>query len=1797
MKLINNRFRVNSIINDFTDNDAYIVKDLQQKEKTKFLTIYKGGRDKRVIDYFTEEFETLVNIKHKNLIELQEFDIIETINLKKSGSLMYYYVLNEHIKSPKLSDIKGSIDLCNILKIILELMSVIDYLHFRGYSYKHLSPTNIFVSSEYKIKIRDLANIIRDFIYSHHDDLTEIFIAPEIFVNSKELTKYVDYYSLGMIMKYLLFNGLNIEDVNKNNFKGEFNLMDDHKIFLLNTITNLTHKDPSFRNISLKNHIQNIITTFNLDYDYDLVKERDYLILNTKIFGRDKEINTFLKIDDSLSKGIKKFNGAVITGRPGSGKTKLLGEIAFRYGLLNRSVFHIKGREDIISGGLNIASLLKASFKYCPNELINKYSDDFNEILSQNANDDFKYEALSRKTYQDKYRIFNRLTNYFIDLSKERTIYILIDDINSANDDFINFLNYMLFKLENNRLFVIFTTIDPVLVNNNLMKKTINLMINNDSILHLELGNLTEADTGKFVKAILGMNYVPERFASFMYKESLGNPNYIYYIMKDMYNREELFMDVKGAWDTKEKDYNKIIISIDENHVINSQLDTLEGMQYKILELISLSKDMTTRRILMGMLDIEGEYLVSIVKSLIELKIIDDKIIDNKEILSIYSTELKKVVYSRIDYHRRIDLHKEAAKSIMDLYQDSPKIIMEELIHHLKNSEQVDYALELVLREAKKQSNRYSSYSVSLWEHAYYLVKNTDNDEILNILNTLITIYEMKGYIDLIGNYITKMHKIAMKKNDLEYLIMAKHHQIGIYFNTNQLEIVESLIWEIEEIVSRHEGLYEGRILLLIDKARLRFDRSQYEGIDEYLLEAIKISKEHNILKYLGNIYNIYGLYNYMNGMPEDAIKYFNESIRAFELDGNIVEEIKPINNIGNLYSNVYGEDDEALEYFQKGYKIASKYEFAKASSVFTSNIGDMYYRNFQLKEALRYYETSRNIANEIGDYRGTISSNLSLGMVYLRADNCDKAYEIYTFIKEINDKEPFVDIEVLAAYYNFLGRFKYHFGKFEESLEYFRSLSEITKEYSSREYLWAEANIQIIRAKKYLEYNRDRLEKIINEYQLTKMNSLALEVLLLFALVAVKFDDFEFAQRILDIYSKNNERESEGLKALKDTIDILLNSSKSLNSIESYLDGEIFGDYKLYIINTLADKFTKVKNYRRVIHYNFKALDNILKRAEIIENKNLRYSFIFRRGGDHLKRELSKYIGLEFNKDINYITLDESYRRDIKYNDLIYIMNQLDPSEFIKIRDFDNKYEEVNSIETLLYNLSDDYQMNLDLILNYLGYETLANRGFILFYDEEDNDYTIVSSLKEGDTCVPRENLLTQSNRSSVGILINKNLKNMEDSKYIDLLTESAVSVICVPLFKEQRGKPQYDRRKKDVIPYVKNHSPFGDKNKIYIYLESDSYLNRFEYDKLMLIKHLTNLININIENKYLKDITAIDKLTGVLTRKHFDLQIENLMEKYSRFQGMFSLLMIDIDNFKGLNDTYGHLVGDDVLSIIGIKLKESIRSTDIVARYGGEEFIVILFDTDVEDGLKIAEKIRMNILNIEIPGVEREITVSIGLAQYPEHSQFKKDLIRKADQALYNAKEMKGKNSVVAWTIYMGESINNQDKLAGILTGNTNRDNVNISAVINTAALIESKSEETEKIYEFTNRILEVLEAQYATFIKYQEDHSFLYKTKIRIAPDWVRTPKLNKDIINRVVKNKKGEFLVDWDNSEILDPITGEPQWQSVLVLPLIKNGAVLGLIYLSVPIKEKEFSFEDFNLGNLLSSIFVAVLSHN
>jgi diguanylate cyclase (GGDEF)-like protein len=167
----------------------------------------------------------------------------------------------------------------------------------------------------------------------------------------------------------------------------------------------------------------------------------------------------------------------------------------------------------------------------------------------------------------------------------------------------------------------------------------------------------------------------------------------------------------------------------------------------------------------------------------------------------------------------------------------------------------------------------------------------------------------------------------------------------------------------------------------------------------------------------------------------------------------------------------------------------------------------------------------------------------------------------------------------------------------------------------------------------------------------------------------------------------------------------------------------------------------------------------------------------------------------------------------------------------------------------------------------------------------------------------------------------------------------------------------------------------------------------------------------------------TIMDHLTGVYNRRYLDKRIASEAIRARRYDMPLSMMMLDIDHFKDVNDRYGHQIGDRVLKSLGELLIKKVRVTDVVARYGGEEIAVLTIQTNISDTFDLAERLCKAVeASIMVPVDVKEqreairITVSIGVAGFDQHVFDSQMMIKKADMALYQAKH-EGRNRVIAY------------------------------------------------------------------------------------------------------------------------------------------------------------------------------------
>jgi diguanylate cyclase (GGDEF)-like protein len=197
---------------------------------------------------------------------------------------------------------------------------------------------------------------------------------------------------------------------------------------------------------------------------------------------------------------------------------------------------------------------------------------------------------------------------------------------------------------------------------------------------------------------------------------------------------------------------------------------------------------------------------------------------------------------------------------------------------------------------------------------------------------------------------------------------------------------------------------------------------------------------------------------------------------------------------------------------------------------------------------------------------------------------------------------------------------------------------------------------------------------------------------------------------------------------------------------------------------------------------------------------------------------------------------------------------------------------------------------------------------------------------------------------------------------------------------------------------------------------VRSDDPVRVWQENEVLLLRTVADQVTVAVNHARLfaqmQQQALTDGLTGCFNRRSFEMQLERDLHLATRMRQPVSLILLDIDHFKKVNDTHGHDAGDIALRVLANGMREELRGVDTAARYGGEEFAVILPQAGVDGAVAVAERLRAHIERTEVPGVGH-ITASFGVATFPLHATSRDGLVATADRALYSAKHS-GRNRV---------------------------------------------------------------------------------------------------------------------------------------------------------------------------------------
>jgi diguanylate cyclase (GGDEF)-like protein len=214
-------------------------------------------------------------------------------------------------------------------------------------------------------------------------------------------------------------------------------------------------------------------------------------------------------------------------------------------------------------------------------------------------------------------------------------------------------------------------------------------------------------------------------------------------------------------------------------------------------------------------------------------------------------------------------------------------------------------------------------------------------------------------------------------------------------------------------------------------------------------------------------------------------------------------------------------------------------------------------------------------------------------------------------------------------------------------------------------------------------------------------------------------------------------------------------------------------------------------------------------------------------------------------------------------------------------------------------------------------------------------------------------------------------------------------------------------------VLPLVSAGNPLG------VLVFGAEEMIAFPSEDIPTLESVADICATSIQNAnyfaQVEQLAYVDGLTGVFNRRLFERRIGEELERAARYGSTLSIIMIDLDHFKRVNDEFGHLLGDEVLRRVSQIFMQTLRKPDVCCRYGGEEFAIVLPETSGPNAVLVAEKLRNIVADYEFPGVPRRITISAGVADFPRCGSTRDDIVRAADDSLYLAKQA-GRNCVAS-------------------------------------------------------------------------------------------------------------------------------------------------------------------------------------
>ncbi|MCX7920852.1 MAG: diguanylate cyclase [Clostridia bacterium] len=1597
-KTIRGKYNIIEKIGEGGMSRVWLAQDRLENRHIAVKVLNKDVTSNRIEDIirFRNEATTVAKLSSPYIAKV--FETGETEGL--------HYMAMEYLKGDTLENILNSdkrFTIDETIEIIYRLCEALKCIHNAGILHRDLKPGNIIINHNDNLDIKlidfGLAQI-REFNTNAAKELvgTLYYMPPEQSgVIKRIVDERSDIYSLGVIFYQLLTRELPFKGDNINTIIYQHaakipdrptRLNKEIPSILEDIVLKLLEKEPEKRYQSADGLLKDIEKYKNGQQDftpgyYDKIVNLNY---RTNLIDRDEELSRLKKLFDNASNN--RGSICLIGGEAGKGKTRLVEEL--RSYVYEKSGTFIDGKcfsgENKIPYNVfkeAITTYLKAYDKY-DNKKKSEISEKMRECVGELGRVVLKLnpmadvilgectELVELQPNSENDRFLKVVSGFFCGLGAANgALVIMLDDLHWVDEGSISILKEILYQIQKYPVLIIGTYRDDEVTDEHILQQFIKAEKDSSKPLHqIILKSFDEERMRDFISNLLydnGENI--KEISEFILKKSKGNPFFSIEILKQLVN-ENAILHQEGVWQINKEVFGKTEVPSNIIDILIKRISELGNDEKDVLTHAAVFGKKFDIELLFDLVELSEEEVVAALDRAIGVQLLEQDSAEKGKIIFVHD-RIREAFYKSIGGEKLRELHLKIARMLENRYCDDLDKIVFELAEHYVESGYIDKALEYVCPAAVKAKDSYANevaIRYFLLGADYLEEKGEKNsDRWIDNLKSAGELYLFIGKrVEALALFekLLPIVKDTFKKAEI-YLQLSQFYLRSADYKKSIEHCRQGLLLVGEKLPVKKPAVIAGII-----KELIVLGLRKYFPVTAYSEKKHQDNRRDTIYK-LSSFDNIFWTL-----LLSDLLSFIYVTIKALNTcESAIGKSDKLVNVLRGMGMTLASATlyDSGIKYLEKGLEIAE--ELGCEHSL--AHIHQAYAYIFQWTGE---YEKGKNsvlksidIFKKMGDYKELIASLVAYTSIFLYAG-------------EYNDSEP--HIEQLAEYssrtkdefpqcmtYSIKAWYHLERGNIDEAEKHALECYRIAYE---KEQL-SDFLLSVLLGRIYLEkgdvkkaiYYTEHAKKVSESNNLLPMYTSSLYAVLAEAYMS-------------KLQSISSEKERSGLlREIKKTCRLSLRKTAKW---VTFLGHALRVNAKYHALikeNKKAEKLflQSIEHYKKykgsyqlaLGYFEYGVFLRNTGRADE-ERKTIECAYnLFK----EIKSELyikrcEAQLGIDVQQSSDSI---ERFSQGIRYS------------------------QRMSSIISMSQQISSI--LNLDLLLEKvmdLAIEvTGAQNGYLILKDKKTGVIrTVVSKRNEGSLEAATdisENIVNKVLETGEAVFT---INAKEDEKYISfhsVVTSAAKSVLCIPI-------KYYDEI--NGVCYLTNQL-------------SSAVFTKEDVD---ILNVFITQAAISIKNAELYRMAITDGLTELITHKHFKTLLDKEIESQQKCNGVFSLIMFDIDHFKKFNDTYGHQAGDHVLVNISKIIKENFRNMDITARYGGEEFAVILPELDVEAAASYAERLRRAVESMDLTygGIQLKVTISLGIAAFPHHASSQSGLINAADSALYKSKEA-GRNRVTVF------------------------------------------------------------------------------------------------------------------------------------------------------------------------------------